>query len=367
MHDPRHVSHRQVLDSNALGFYHFDQPCSHATGAAQLDWKCQDSNMFPVHSSSVEQGEWPQSSSTPRTERPPMSVQFIDDDLKDLHNALKHPLSTYDSNSRRYVAVSSTSGLASGDELAPQLADNITEGKSSFEQSQALVPATTPMTFWDSIFQVSLDRFRALWPNEPQGREKSGCNYSIRQKSTWEDIYGQLQKAREFYDGDTKGLWGRHAKSYTKKRRSFIDHTAPVARQAVRFVPQMDYTTPVVAAVQVIVDVNIPNLYLPSMMILHSQLTCILKAFETTSRVRGTMTTGLDQQDLERKFNSIELFLATFPRDTAIQEASIELIAATLKAIENVIGFFLESNGKHLKCSLLRHALDIAKTYPKTL
>ncbi|KAL2272155.1 hypothetical protein FJTKL_07462 [Diaporthe vaccinii] len=85
----------------------------------------------------------------------------------------------------------------------------------------------------------------------------------------------------------------------------------------------MDYTTPVVAAVQVIVD-----------------------AFETTSRVRGTMTTGLDQQDLERKFSSIELFLATFPRDTAIQEASIELIAATLKAIENVIGFFLESNAR---------------------
>lgn len=79
----------------------------------------------------------------------------------------------------------------------------------------------------------------------------------------------------------------------------------------------------------------------------------MFKAFETTSRVRGTMTTGLDQQDLERKFSSIELFLATFPRDTAIREASIELIAATLKAIENVIGFFLESNGEYPKCSLL--------------
>lgn len=366
MHYSRHVSHRQVLDSNVLGFYHFDQPYSHATGAAQLGWKCQDSNMFPVHSSSFEQGEWPQSSSTPRTERPPMSVQFIDDDLKDLHNALKHPLSAYDSHSRRYVAVSSTSGLASGEELAPHLTDTIPEGGSSFGQSQALVPATTPMTFWDSIFQASLDRFRTLWPDEPQGREKSGFNYSIRQKLTWEDIYGQLQKAREFYDGDTKGLWGRHAKSYTKKRRSFIDHTAPVARQAVRFVPQMDYTTPVVAAVQVIVDVSILDLYPHLMVVLQSHLTWIFKAFETTSRVRGTMTTGLNQQDLERKFSSIELFLATFPKDTAIREASIELIAATLKAIENVIGFFLESNGEYPKCSLLRH-VRLAKTYCKTL
>lgn len=58
------------------------------------------------------------------------------------------------------------------------------------------------------------------------------------------------------------------------------------------------------------------------------------------------MTTGLDQQDLEGKFSSIELFLATFPEDPTIREASIELIAATLKAIEDVIGFFLESNGE---------------------
>jgi hypothetical protein len=197
-----------------------------------------------------------------------MSVQFIDDDLKDLHNALKNPLSEYDSHVRRYVAVSSKFGLVSGNRVAPHFTDTIMEEGGSSEQSQALVPATTPMTFWESIFQVSLDRFKTLRPNEPQGREKSGCNYSIRKKSTWEDIYAQLQKAREFYDGDTKGLWGHHAKSYNKKRRSFIDHTVPIARQAVRFVPQMDYTTPVVAAVQVLVDVNILSLNLFLMIIL---------------------------------------------------------------------------------------------------
>lgn len=218
--------------------------------------------MFPVDSPSFEQGDWLPSDSTPRIQRPPISVQFIDDDLKDLHNALKHPLSAYDSHARRYVAVSSTSGLAGGETRAPHFTDTMMEDGSSSEQSQALVPAVTPMTFWDSIFQVSVDRFKTMWPDEPQGREKSGYNYSIRKKSTWEDIYAQLQKAREFYDGDTKGLWGRHAQSYNKKRRSFIDHTTPIARQAVRFVPQMDYTTPVVAAVQVLVDVSIPNFVL---------------------------------------------------------------------------------------------------------
>lgn len=225
--------------------------------------------MFPVNSSPFEQaGEWHPSNLTPGTERRPMSVQFIDDDLKDLHNALKQPLSTYDSYSRRYVAVSSNSGLANRGRGSSRITNTIME-EDNLEQSQALVPAEPPMTFWESIFQVSIDRFKTLWHNEPPGREKSGCDYSIRKKSTWEDVYGQLQKAREFYDGDTKGLWGRHAKSFTKKRRSVIDHTTPVARQAVRFVPQMEYTTPVVAAVQVLVDVNTLDLYLHHTMILH--------------------------------------------------------------------------------------------------
>lgn len=224
--------------------------------------------MFPANFSPFEQEEeWHPSNLTPSSECRPMSVQFIDDDLKDLHNALKHPLSTYDSHSRRYIAVSSNSGLADMRAGSSRITDRIMEDDNDLEQTQALVPAETPMTFWDSIFQVSIDRFRTLWHDEPQGREKSGCDYSIRKKSTWEDIYGQLQKAREFYDGDTKGLWGRHAKSFTKKRRSIIDHTTPVARQAVRFVPQMEYTTPVVAAVQVLVDVNILNSYLHHIMI----------------------------------------------------------------------------------------------------
>lgn len=215
--------------------------------------------MFPVeHSDLGEQGDWIPSNSTPETEHVPISVQFIEHKLKDLHNALKHPLSTYDSSARKYIAASSIFGRATaGNAMASHFTDPTMGDGSSHEQSQALVPASTPMTFWEDIFQVSLDRFRTLWPEEPQGREKSGYNYSIRKKLTWEDIYAQLQKAREFYDGDTKGFWGRHAKVYTKKRRSFIDHTGPIARQAVRFVPQMEYTTPVVASVQVLVDVNI--------------------------------------------------------------------------------------------------------------
>ncbi|KAJ0104475.1 hypothetical protein J7T55_010941 [Diaporthe amygdali] len=288
--------------------------------------------MFPVRSPySEENDDEIASNLIPRTERPPMSVQFIDNDLADLHAALRNPLSTFDSLSGRYVELSLSAELARMETIMSPSTDEIIGGGSDSTQIQEFVPTVTPMAFWERIFQVSLERFNSLWPDEPHDRVKSGWNYSIRKSSTWEDVYAQLQKAREFYDGDTKGLWGRYAKSYTKKRRWFIDHTTPIARQGVKFVPQIDYATPVVAAVQVLVD-----------------------AFETTSRVRGTMTAGLDRDDLEKKFSGIEVFLATFPKDLAIKEASVQLIAATLKAIEDVIGFFLESNAKKAMSATLR-------------
>lgn len=161
-------------------------------------------------------------------------------------------MSKYDSRSKRYIAVSQAARLASTAAAAPDLIQSsVLDGSSG-----AIILAAAPMTYWDGIFQKSVDRFKALWVNAPKDREKSGLDYGIRDRSTWEDVYSQLQKAREFYDGDTKGLWGRYAKGYTRKRRWFVDHSGPVARQAVKFVPQMDYATPVIAAVQVLVDVS---------------------------------------------------------------------------------------------------------------
>ncbi|KAI3391094.1 hypothetical protein diail_7972, partial [Diaporthe ilicicola] len=211
--------------------------------------------MFPMNPSPSEQsGDGVRSNSTAATAPRPMSVQFIDNDLVDLHAALKYPLSAYDSQSGRYVPFSVNAGFASMETVASHSTDAIMEESDGLTQNQALVPAATPMAFWDSIFEGSLDRFNTLWPDEPKDREKSGWDYSIRKISTWDDVYDQLQKAREFYDGDTKGLWGRYAKTYTKRRRWFVDHSSTIGRQAVKFVPTIDYATPVIAAVQVLVD-----------------------------------------------------------------------------------------------------------------
>lgn len=211
--------------------------------------------MFSTPASSSDSDESTASQPDPGPGFQPDEVRFLDNHLVDLHDALRYPRSRYDPRSRRYIAASQAAKM----EMGEAIASDETGSTMLDDSSGALVPTSASTTFWDSIFQKSVDRFQALWVNAPRDREKSGWNYSIRDKSTWEDVYTQLQKAREFYDGDTKGLWGRYAKGYTKKRRWFVDHSGPVARQAVRFVPQMDLATPVIASVQVLVDVSSLN------------------------------------------------------------------------------------------------------------
>jgi len=47
--------------------------------------------------------------------------------------------------------------------------------------------------------------------------------------------------------------------------------------------------------------------------------------------------------DLELILSDVELFLGTFPKDLNIRNSAIELVATTLIAIEQVIGFFIKS------------------------
>jgi hypothetical protein len=58
--------------------------------------------------------------------------------------------------------------------------------------------------------------------------------------------------------------------------------------------------------------------------------------------VRKKVTESVDSENLDRMFGDVELFLATFPEDENIKKGSVELVVATLKAIEDTIGFFIQ-------------------------
>lgn len=49
--------------------------------------------------------------------------------------------------------------------------------------------------------------------------------------------------------------------------------------------------------------------------------------------------------EVDKVFADVELFLQIYPGDENIEKASVKLIADTLFAAENVIGFFLKGTG----------------------
>lgn len=65
------------------------------------------------------------------------------------------------------------------------------------------------------------------------------------------------------------------------------------------------------------------------------------------------MTTSVGQDELERRFRCIETFLSAFPEDPDIRKASIALVVAIFKAVEDAIGFFLMNDCECL--SLFSH------------
>jgi len=112
--------------------------------------------------------------------------------------------------------------------------------------------AISSMSFWGPIFPLSLARLKELHPDMPDDRVKSGIDYSLRNANSWEGVYSQLQGARERYDWKTKGCWGR---KYKTVLRWVVDHSA-LGKQFIKLVPNMEYVSPVLAAVEVILDVS---------------------------------------------------------------------------------------------------------------
>lgn len=62
--------------------------------------------------------------------------------------------------------------------------------------------------------------------------------------------------------------------------------------------------------------------------------------------MRVKATSSFTSEELERTFGDIEIFLATFPEDPKVEKSAVELIATTLKSVEDTIGFFLTSSGE---------------------
>jgi hypothetical protein len=112
------------------------------------------------------------------------------------------------------------------------------------------------MVFWASVFPDAMAELKTTI-EEPKGR--SDTSWSIRNKWEWVAVYEVLESARSKYE-DEAGKMGL----LRRVRRKFADNIAPVAGVvsiASKVVPDSSGATPVLGAVEVLLDVSYSKLH----------------------------------------------------------------------------------------------------------
>jgi hypothetical protein len=175
----------------------------------------------------------------------PATVGFIRHRLPNHHPFFVNPPVQYDPMSGRYVP---DSRLNESVAVAPSTSPLPPDGTSLLPRPEWT--STETMGLWNDIFPEAMDRLRST--PEPRGRSKT--DYDIRQRPDWNTVYDTLKAAQGKYLNETgQAGWLR------KWRRKVGDNLAPVAgpaKIASKVVPSNPYTTPVLAAVEVVLDVR---------------------------------------------------------------------------------------------------------------
>ncbi|KAJ4322447.1 hypothetical protein N0V84_004803 [Fusarium piperis] len=257
--------------------------------------------------------------------RPP-AVEFIQTRLQRHHAAFVDPPAHYNPASEQYEPKNKaktlmprpndSAAIVKGNSATTPLSAQLpvpprTMDDNMFPPRPALIDVKA-MEYWTKLFKKALEEFNET--DEPEDRNKT--EYNIRNEDDWYNIYEKLEKARTKYQSETGVVgWLRRV------RRKAADHAAPVAQttsNVKKVLPENSYSTPVLGAVQLILD-----------------------AASAAAAVRGKVIEGFD--GLIPIFSDVEVFLSTFSGDSNIEKKSVELMVATLDAIEHAIGFFISN------------------------
>lgn len=171
---------------------------------------------------------------TPGFEAKPLAVAFIDHELPNHVPALANLPVHFDPGSKQYIPDSQC--------LAPQ---------ALFKRPRSDVKDTKAMVFWHHIFGDAMQQFGSS-TREPKGRAESV--YSIRDKRDWNAIYSVLVSARDKYQ-ETGGPLGALRK-VRRKGADSIGQFAEAAKTASTLAPDGVYSTPILGAVEVVLDVR---------------------------------------------------------------------------------------------------------------
>ncbi|KAI0401475.1 hypothetical protein F4802DRAFT_580381 [Xylaria palmicola] len=168
------------------------------------------------------------------------------------------------------------------------------------------------MKYWDMIFPSAMKEFQSM--EDVRTTRHSDSAYDIRTEITWNDVYSKFETARQHYADET---------GIARRVQRVFKWTANIATEPIRLatkvVPQTDIVSPVLAAVQVVLD-----------------------AVKRSAEVRGKILEGFDE--LEDVFSDVELFLEIFPKEGLILNLAVSLLARVLSAMDKSILFFTRSS-----------------------
>lgn len=169
----------------------------------------------------------------PRVNLQPPSVDFIDNRLDEYHPAFKT-----NSNVQYDPAVGHYAIMPPGALMLEPVSEQ------SMLPRQAL-PKAGQLKFWNTLLPEAMDRLRG----KPILKLKP--EYLIRDKTSWEDVHDQLQKAQELYEGNSKSSRGR----IKNILRNITDNSGSI-KQVTDVVKQIDYVSVPMAVMGILLDVS---------------------------------------------------------------------------------------------------------------
>ncbi|RYP66421.1 hypothetical protein DL771_007830 [Monosporascus sp. 5C6A] len=188
-------------------------------------------------------------------------------------------------------------------------------------------PRPTPgsindMGFWAEVFPEAMNRLNQeplpySGPYQPQ--------WGIRHLAVWRDVQAKLDMARrhyDFYNGQ------QNVGKFRRKLRSVMDKVAVPLQQGMRLIPNVDMATPVIGVIDLLLD-----------------------AYRQAAEVRETVNSGFD--DLPEGFARMDFYCKSYRKDQNIFMASVYLVLAIFKAIEEAVKFYTSVQAKHAGLAIL--------------
>lgn len=205
------------------------------------------------------------------------AVDFIENSLDKYHPAFSTPPSRYDPRLGSFVIQEPLD--ASAAEAASAMAVVNHDGRHSLAPESALAATIQPkpapethlgiaprpvsqrvdaLEVWDTLLPQAREYFVKAHPHEPKHLEKS--RWSIRDKTNWEEVFDQVEAAKNYCSKvDNKFKAG-----FRKVYRKFGEHAAEPLNRMSKLVPAGGdmgalAVTPIIGCVQILLEVWKPS------------------------------------------------------------------------------------------------------------